>query len=63
MHIEQESGEVLRDFLVADEVLGVVSCVQLGDEVPASLIDVLDGIWELVILLLGVLETDWAQML
>jgi len=61
LHLLKEDGEVLRDLIVANEVLDVVTSVELLTEVLTHLIDLRNGIWELDVWLVGVVETDWTK--
>lgn len=60
MHVIEERRQILRDLLVSNQVLCIVSRIQLGDEVSACLVDVLDCLRESVVILLRIFETDWA---
>jgi len=51
-HVGEEGGQIFRDFLVSNEVFGVVSGVELGNKVTAGLVNLVDGSWELEIFFL-----------
>ena len=63
VHVVQESSEIFWDLLISNEMLGIVSSVKLGHQVFACLVDVLDSLWEPVILFLSILESNWTKVL
>ena len=63
VHVVQESGEIFWDLLISNEMLGIVSSVKLGHQVFACLVNVLDSLWEPVILFLSILESNWTKVL
>ena len=63
VHVIQEGGKIFGDLLISYEMLGIVSCVKLSDQVFACLVNVLDGLWEPVILFFRIFESNRTQML
>lgn len=51
VHVSKEDWEVFWDFLVADEMLGILSCVELADELTASGINLRDCLRESLVFL------------
>jgi len=62
VHVLEESGKVNWNLLVSNEILGIVTHVQLSDELSACLIDSHDGFRELEILFFGVLEANRSKV-
>lgn len=50
VHSLQEDAEVFRNLLVSNEMLGVFTGVEFGDQVSAGLVNGLDSFWEPLIL-------------
>ena len=63
MHVVEESGEILGNLLISNQMLGVLASVKLGDKVSTRLINVLNCIREFEVLFFRILEPNWTQVL
>jgi hypothetical protein len=63
VHVSKEGAEILWDFLIADKVLCVFTCVELSHKFLASLFDLGHCFWEAQIFLVAVFKSDWTEVL